>query len=66
MRSLKGSDGEKQLLKRYVAQLNEQEDRIAALRREAADISQRLVRAQAELSQLIETLSVDVDLRETD
>ena len=66
MRSLKGSDGEKQLLKRYVAHLNEQEDRIAALRREAADISQRLVRAQAELSQLIETLSVDVDLRETD
>jgi hypothetical protein len=66
MRSLKGSDGEKQLLKRYVSQLNEQEDRIAALRREAADISQRIARAQAELSQLIETLSVDVDLRETD
>ena len=63
MRALKGSDSEKQLLKRYVVQLNEQEDRIAALRRETADLHGRLLRAQAELAQLIEALSMEMDVR---
>jgi hypothetical protein len=62
MGALKGGAGEQQLLKRYVSQLNQQEDRIAALRRETADLVHRLTRAQAELAALIKALVLDVDL----
>ncbi len=46
MAALKGSSGEKELLKRYVTQLNQQQDRIAGLRRETADLEQKLSVAQ--------------------
>jgi hypothetical protein len=64
MGALKGSAGEQQLLKRYVSQLNQQEDRIAVLRRETADLEQRLSREQAALEMLIKALVLDVDLAE--
>jgi hypothetical protein len=66
MRSLKGSGGERQLLERYVAQLNRQEDRVDALRRETAGLQEKLERAQAELAQTIEALSVDVEVADVD
>jgi hypothetical protein len=62
MGALKGGAGEQQLLKRYVAQLNQQEDRIAVLRKENADLNQKLTRAQDELGSLVQTLTLDVAL----
>ena len=62
MGALKGGAGEQQLLKRYVAQLNQQEDRIAVLRKENAELNQKLTRAQDELGSLIQTLTLDVAL----
>ena len=41
MRSLKGSSEEKQLLQRYVKQLNDQETRLDALRKELDDLNAR-------------------------
>jgi hypothetical protein len=64
MGALKGGSGEQQLLKRYVAKLNEQEDRIAVLRRETADLEQRMSHAQAELAALIKALALDVEVLE--
>src|SRR5262249_35128043 len=62
MGALKGGSGEQQLLKRYVSQLNQQEDRIAALRRESADLQQKLSREQGALAALIKALVLEVDL----
>jgi hypothetical protein len=62
--ALKNSAGKQQLLKRYVTELNLQEDRIAVLRRETADLEQKMSRAQAELTTLIEALTVNVELLE--
>ncbi len=66
MGALKGASGEQQLVKRYVAQLNQQEDRIAALRNEMADLDQKLTRARDELGNLIQTLTLDVELSKAD
>lgn len=66
MAALKGSSGEQQLVKRYVAELNQQEDRVAVLRRETADLEQKLSVAQTELAALIEGLAVDLDVLEAD
>ena len=62
MGALKGGSGERQLLARYLAQLNQQEDRIAVLRRESADLEQRLAQSQAELAALIQALALDVEV----
>jgi hypothetical protein len=59
--ALKGGGSEQQLVKRYVTQLNQQEDRIATLRNETADLDRQLTRAQDELANLIQTLSLDVE-----
>ena len=64
MNVLKGGAGEQQLLKRYVTQLNQQEDRIAALRKETAELEQKLAGAEDELGTLIQTLTLDVELLE--
>jgi hypothetical protein len=64
MRTLKGSTGERQLLKRYVAQLEDQEDRIAAARREADALEGRIGAARLELAALIERLSLELDIDE--
>ena len=62
MRALKGGSGERPLLARYLAQLNQQEDRIAVLRRESADLEQRLAQSQAELAALIQALALDIEV----
>ena len=58
--SLRGSDEERQLLRRYTTQLNEQEDRLAALEREIATETAAFEKAKQELSAVINALSFDV------
>ena len=62
MGSLKGSADEKLLLKRYVTQLNQQEDRLVALKSEIADFHGRLATARDDLARLIDALSLDIDV----
>ena len=50
MKALKGSAEEKALVERYVRELNEQEDRVQALRREIADLQQKRDVSQSTLS----------------
>jgi hypothetical protein len=59
MKALRGSAEERQLLRRYTAQLNEQEDRLAAVEREIAAEKAGLDKARAELSTLIGALSFE-------
>src|SRR5262249_19653968 len=56
MESLHGTAQERQLLQRYVKQLDEQETQLAALRKEAASLSEQQRKAQTELERLIERL----------
>ena len=59
MKSLKGSSEEKQLVERYVKQLNDQEDRLAELRTEGAALErQRQDRERALVAQ-VDALSVE-------
>src|SRR5215470_2216672 len=60
MKALKGSSEEQQLLKRYAAQLAQQEDRVALLRRETDDLERRRRDAQAELARLVDNLTTEV------
>jgi hypothetical protein len=62
MKALRGSDEERQLLRRYTTQLNEQEDRLAALEREIATEKAAAEKADQELSDLINALSFDVSV----
>jgi hypothetical protein len=62
MKALKGSAEEKALLQRYTAQLNEQENRLDALRKELADLEGQRVKAQAELDKMVQDLTLDVTL----
>jgi hypothetical protein len=56
MKSLKGSAEEKQLLQRYVKQLDDQENRLEVLRRDNQKLIDDRQKAQAELNRLIEAL----------
>jgi len=56
MKSLKGSAEEKQLLQRYVKQLNDQETRLDALRKELEELNARRAKAQEDLNKYIETI----------
>jgi len=58
MRSLKGSAEEKQLLQRYVKQLDDQENRMAALRQEIQTLTGQQKQAQDELNRMIEGMGV--------
>jgi hypothetical protein len=58
IRSLKGSSEEKQLLQRYVKQLDDQETRIETLRREIAALTDERTKAQQNLTTFIEGLSL--------
>jgi hypothetical protein len=60
MKALRGSSQEQQLLKRYTAQLAQQEDRVDALRKEADDLERRRRDAQAELARLVDGLTTNV------
>ncbi len=62
MKALKGSAEEKALLQRYTAQLNDQETRLDALRKELADLEIQRQKAQAELDKLVQDLALDVTL----
>ena len=59
MKALKGSSEEKALLQRYVGQLDSQENRIAALRKESADLTAGQNSAQGELDRMIMAVNVD-------
>jgi hypothetical protein len=61
MKALKGSSEEKSLLQRYVGQLDGQETRLAALRKESSDLTAQQNRANAELDRMI----MEVNLNET-
>ncbi|HEY2153208.1 MAG TPA: carboxypeptidase regulatory-like domain-containing protein [Vicinamibacterales bacterium] len=63
---LKGSAAEQQLLKRYIAQLTEQEDRIVQLRKETADLDQQMAAGQKEMTALLEALIFDIEMVEAD
>jgi len=62
MRVLKDGQGERTLLKRYLAQLNQQEDRLAEMTREQTAAEQRLADAQDALQRLIDALTLDVEV----
>lgn len=59
MKGLKGSSEEKSLVQRYVGQLDSQESRLAALRKETADLTVQENQAKAELDRIIMEVSVD-------
>jgi hypothetical protein len=62
MKALKGSAEEKALVERYVKELNEQEDRMQALRHEITDLQQKRESAQKTLNETIEALQMEVTL----
>ncbi len=62
MKALKGSPEEKALLQRYTQQLNEQENRLAALHKESEALQAKHDAEQAKLDRMIEDLSMDVKL----
>jgi hypothetical protein len=59
IKALKGSSEEKALLQRYVGQLDAQESRLAALRKESSDLSAQENQASAELDHMIIEVNVD-------
>jgi hypothetical protein len=61
MQALKGSSEEKALIKRYTAELNFQEDRLSALRRQVSDVTNRLGMRRTELATLIQQLTFTLD-----
>ena len=62
MKSLKGSAEEKKLLERYTQQLDAQENRLEALRKEIQQLDARKQSAQEALDKMIEELSLDAKL----
>jgi len=59
MKALKGSSEEKALLQRYVGQLDSQESRLAALRKETADLTAQENQANTELDRMIMAVNLD-------
>jgi hypothetical protein len=62
MKALKGSAEEKTLLQRYTKELDDQENRLDAIRKETAQLEQQRQAAQAELNRMIEELQFDTTL----
>jgi hypothetical protein len=60
MKALKGSPEEKALVQRYVGQLDSQENRLATLRKEMADLTAQRNAADTELDRMIEEVNLDV------
>jgi uncharacterized coiled-coil protein SlyX len=60
LKALKGSSEEKALVERYVRELNEQEDRVQALRREITEMQQKRDAAQSALNGMVEGLQMEV------
>jgi hypothetical protein len=59
MKALRGSAEERQLLQRYTRQLDEQEDRLAALQQDSVKAAAERSTASTELSRLIAAVSFD-------
>jgi hypothetical protein len=59
MKALKGSSEEKALVQRYVGQLDSQETRLEALRKEMDDLTAQENQANAELERMIMEVNVD-------
>jgi hypothetical protein len=59
MKALKGSSEEKSLIQRYVGQLDSQESRLTALRKEAADLTAQENSEKVELDRMIMEVSAD-------
>jgi hypothetical protein len=59
MKALKGSSEEKALLQRYVGQLDAQESRLAALRKESSDLTVQENQASSELERMIMEVNLD-------
>jgi hypothetical protein len=59
MKALKGSPEEKALLQRYTHQLDEQEDRLAALRSQIADLKAKRQQASDQLDKILAEISLD-------
>ena len=57
MKALKGTSEEKALLRRYVGQLDSQESRLVALRKETADLTAQQTVANGELDRMIMEVS---------
>jgi hypothetical protein len=62
MKALKGSAEEKALLQRYTSQLNGQENRLEALRKEIDQLETQRASAQEALDKMVQELSLDVKL----
>ncbi len=62
MKALKGTAEEKQLTQRYATQLNQQEDRLATLRKEITDLQAQVFAARAKANVMIEEISFDQTL----
>jgi hypothetical protein len=60
MKALKGTAEEKQLLARYVRELNTQEDHLSSLRSQLAGLNAKRKQAAAELDQTIQSITLDV------
>ena len=59
MKALKGSAEEKTLTQRYVTQLNQQEDRLAELNKQADDLTAQHTRLQRELQTMAQNINLD-------
>jgi hypothetical protein len=59
MKALKGSLEEKALLQRYTHQLDQQEDRLAALRSQTADLTAKRQQANEQLDKILAEISLD-------
>lgn len=59
MKALKGSSEEKALIQRYTGQLNSQEDRLAALRKETVDLKLQRDQAERELEAMVQNIDLD-------
>lgn len=59
MKALKGSPEEKALLQRYTKQLDSQEDRLAALQKQTADLKAKRAQLQSEMDDLVAKITFD-------
>ena len=62
MKALKGSAEEKALLQRYTRQLDGQEDRLAALKKENVDLQGKRATLQAQLNVMVQEIAADETL----
>lgn len=62
LKALKGSAEEKALVQRYTSQLNEQENRLEAFRKQKSAVEAREAAAKAELQRVIEGLVFEINL----